>query len=241
GGTRWGREATPACIALIALGGAPAIILSPFARGGSVINLLDLRLADIAEEKITGCAVEAEAPRVAQPVGPDLRARSRLMSERIIRRDGILLPRRGVVNVEAQDLPQQRILPLTIRRVAAPAITDPHIEIAVVAEEQQSPVVIRHRVRHGENRVGTGGGGTVRISLRDPVAHNEYSAVEAGVVHKEIAIARVTRVKDDAQQSALCAQYDQIADIQKWLWAHSAVRSDDHDASGLLHDVHAIR
>src|SRR5262249_57687908 len=80
-----------------------------------------------------------------------------------------------------------------------------------------------------------------RISMREPGAQKEYSGVEAGVVHKEIAIARVTRVKDDAQQSALCAQYDQIADIQKWLWAHSAVRSDDYDASGLLHDVHAIR
>src|SRR5262245_34546152 len=127
------------------------------------------------------------------------------MYKRIIRRNGVLLPCCGVIHIYTQDLPQQSVGSLTVLRVAAPTVTNPHIEIAVAAEEQQSPVVICHGVRHRKNPLSAGGIGMIWISLRDVVARDDHCAVDTGVVHEEIAIAHIGWVKGDAQQSTLAA------------------------------------
>src|SRR5260370_3830908 len=101
-----GGAGVAARIAGVTLVEGPTVVLAAVARGGLVIDLLDLTLADVPDEEIAGGAIEAEAPGIAQPIGPDLRARARLVDEGIVGRDGILLARRGVVHVDAQDLPE---------------------------------------------------------------------------------------------------------------------------------------
>ena len=71
------------------------------------VDLLDLVLADVADDEVAVGAVEREAPRVAQAVGVDLAARARAPDERVRRRDRVRPPARRL-RVDAQDLAQQR-------------------------------------------------------------------------------------------------------------------------------------
>ncbi len=93
----------------------PTVVLAAVARGGLVIDLLDLTLADVPDEEIAGGAIEAEAPGIAQPIGPDLGARARLVDKGVAGWDGILPAHRSMVHVDAQDLPEQGGLPLAVR------------------------------------------------------------------------------------------------------------------------------
>jgi hypothetical protein len=48
----------------------PAIVLAALAGGGLKVHFFIGRLTDLADVKIVCQAIEAEAPRIAQPVGP---------------------------------------------------------------------------------------------------------------------------------------------------------------------------
>src|ERR1700744_1706541 len=75
--------------AVIALEDAPPVVGSgAVARTGEVDLLLGV-LADIADDQVPRAPVKGEAPRVAQPVGPDLGPPPRLMRERVAGGDGV--------------------------------------------------------------------------------------------------------------------------------------------------------
>src|SRR6478752_6287838 len=79
-----GRAGAATSIAAVAFVDGPAIILAALARGWLVIDLLELILARVADIEVVGATVEAEAPGVAQPKRPNLRAGPGLVSERVV-------------------------------------------------------------------------------------------------------------------------------------------------------------
>src|SRR5687767_11010949 len=89
------------------------------------------------EEVLLG--VEAEAPGVAQPVGPNLTAGAALAGEGVVGGDRV-----GVapVDVETQQVAEQRaaILTVAVRVPAASAVTHADVEHAVLAEEDVSSI-----------------------------------------------------------------------------------------------------
>src|SRR4029450_5259349 len=79
----------------------PAEVRPPSAtgRGLKLVDLLPLVLADVADPEVAVGAVEAEAPRVADPVEPHLGPPARPIGERVVGRNAVLLgtPRAGGV------------------------------------------------------------------------------------------------------------------------------------------------
>src|SRR3954469_2074073 len=73
----------------------PAIITPTFPMRTQV-DLLPAPLANVADEEIVRVAVEEEAEGGAQTIGPDLRARFTVPPERVVVRDRIIVPTRGV-------------------------------------------------------------------------------------------------------------------------------------------------
>src|SRR5262245_28397993 len=74
----------------IALVDRPAIIFAAMAVCRLKINLLLCRFPHIADEEIAIRWIHAEAPGVAQPVGPDLGSSGRAVCEWIACRDGVV-------------------------------------------------------------------------------------------------------------------------------------------------------
>src|SRR5690606_33165659 len=110
------------------------------AVGRLEVDLLDRVLADVADVEVAGQAVEAEAPRVAQAERPDLVPDVRVVHERIGRRDD----RAGRVDVEAEDLAEQRVPTLGVaRRIPGrPAVAETDVEVAVRSEGEAAAVVV---------------------------------------------------------------------------------------------------
>ncbi len=83
----------------------PAVVLAAGAGGGLEVDLLARALPHVGDVEIARLPVEREAPRIAQPQGPDLVAHRRVADERIRRRHAVEGRSPGVhVDVEAQDL-----------------------------------------------------------------------------------------------------------------------------------------
>src|SRR5437667_10524723 len=86
---------------MISLRDAPAVVAPSRVARRLEVHLLPQVLPDIRDEQIAARAVEVEFPRVAQPVGPDLRQGARLADEGIAWRHGETGSR---VDVDAQQL-----------------------------------------------------------------------------------------------------------------------------------------
>jgi len=106
-----------------ALHAPPAVVLAAEARRRLEVHLFASALADVGDEQITGLSVEAEAPRVAQAVGPDLRHGALRRAKRIRRRDRV---RKRAVDVQAQDLAEERaeVLGAIVGVAAAAAVAE---------------------------------------------------------------------------------------------------------------------
>src|SRR5439155_23312918 len=86
---------------MISLRDAPAVVAPSRVTRRLEIHFLPGVLPDIRDEQISARAVEVEFPRVAQPVGPDLRQGAGLADEGIAWRHGESGSR---VDVNAQQL-----------------------------------------------------------------------------------------------------------------------------------------
>ena len=122
---------------------APSEILAARTCGRDEVDLLALALADIAQEEIAGQPVERHAPRVAQAIGEDFGEHAGDTHEWIVGGNRV---RRAAVDVDAQELPEQRAQRLAAveRIVAAAAVAMCAVEIAVGTEQELAAVVIRH-------------------------------------------------------------------------------------------------
>src|SRR5690606_24447877 len=128
-------------IAVPALHDIPAVVFTPGARPGRIVDLLPVLLADVGDVKITGLPVEGEPPRIAQAVGPDLGPGVPAAHEGVVRRDRVRL---SPVHVDPEHLSQQARKVLSVPpRIARPAaVAGPDVEIAVGAEGHHAAVVV---------------------------------------------------------------------------------------------------
>src|SRR5688572_21315192 len=97
--------ASAAAAALRRLHATPAKVDPGLGAGGDEVDFLPAVLADVADPQIARSTIKAPAPRIAEPVGPDLRARAGLPDERVVGRNGI---RVATVHVQTQQLAEQR-------------------------------------------------------------------------------------------------------------------------------------
>src|SRR5262245_2151961 len=97
------------------------------------VDLLPLRLADVAEPEVARLAIEAPAPRIADAELPDLFAPAGAVDVGIVARDRV---RRSRVDVDAQDLAEQRcaVLSVTQRVAADVSVAQGDVELPVRPE-----------------------------------------------------------------------------------------------------------
>jgi hypothetical protein len=147
---RAGLAAGRRVVAAAPLHASPAVVLAPLGGGRLPVDLLPRPLADVPDEEVARRPVERIAPRVPEPLRPDLGQRARPPRERVVGRDGVFLPRVLRVDVDAQHLPEPG--PVTLRvvlRVApAPSVAEADPERPVEGREREVPAVV---VREGLN------------------------------------------------------------------------------------------
>src|SRR2546422_6492297 len=120
---------------------APAVVLASRARGQLEVPLLPRVLADVGDKEIPGLTVEAEPPRVAETIRPDLGPRARRAPEGVRCRDRV---GSGAVHVDAEDLAEEltEILGAVAGIAHTAPITHANIEEAVRPEGELPAVVV---------------------------------------------------------------------------------------------------
>ena len=133
--------ATPSDVTAASLPRGPPVV-APF---DNAIDLLGVGLPDVTGPQLTGHAVEAEAPGVAQAVRPDLRA-ALPADEGVVGRDGVWL---SGVDVDSQDLPQEGVeaLGVVVRIRAQLPVAKADVEVPIGSEQDVAAVVVRPRLR----------------------------------------------------------------------------------------------
>jgi MFS family permease len=224
-------------VARVTLHDVPSVV-QPSAVRRHPVDLLQFALADIGYPDVV--AVEAEAPRVAEAVGPNLRARVVAVDERIVGGNAVGSIARRRVDIDPQQLAEQSVEPLTvvvwIPRTSAVAKRD--VQVSVRPELERAAVVIRvwlidpeqdaRGIRQCDVFVG-------RVSL---VLGNDRIAVYIGVVDEESAVRPILGVKGQAEQSLLTAGGDLFRDVEKRLLNEFGVAYDS-DATDLFDDEEA--
>src|SRR5207248_3364168 len=124
------------------------------------VDLLVEVLADVAEPQLAGLAIEAEAPRVAQAVGVDLRPRAGGRDEGVARGRP---PGRGI---ETEQLAEDdaEVLRVAHRVALRAAVAEAEVEVAVGTEDHVAAVVVGEGLLDGEED-GLGGGIERRASV----------------------------------------------------------------------------
>ena len=203
----------------------------------SEVDLLLLVLADVADDQIAGCPVEGEAPRVAQPVGPDLRAPSRRGGEGVARRDRI--PAVGLRR-DPQHLGEQHtgVLAVVVGVALAAAIPDADVQIAFGAELELAAVVVGLGVvvdrEHGACAAGLS---AVRVPARAPVLDDPDVVGGVRVVDVEAPARRVVGREGHRQQSLLSRGcVDLRGDVEEGTGPAPAVDQDDDASRALDHE-----
>src|SRR2546423_222417 len=187
----------------------PAVVratpeLNPVPRD---VDLLPLRLSDVPDVEIARLAIERKAPRIAQPRGPDLRAKG------VVRRDQV-----RTIDVQAQQLAEQhaQVLRVVVRVAAPTSVAGGCVQLAVGTELELSPVVVVvRRMRDRDERVGGRLIGDVWVR-RDVIPDDADVAVPVVQISEETAVRRVLRVERDAQEPTLTVGSDLAAHIEEW-------------------------
>ncbi len=128
------------------------------------VDLLPGALADVADVDVAAGAVDAEAPRIAQADGVDLRSPVGVAREAVVGRDDV---GPAVVHVQAQQLAEQRpvVQAVAVRVVAGAAVAGADDEHAVRVEGQHAALVRRVDLRDDEQRPLGGLHGTRRLRV----------------------------------------------------------------------------
>src|SRR5690606_32960113 len=93
-------------VTMVAFHQPPSIVPPAGVARRLVVDFLPVALPDVGNVKITGEPVEAESPRIAQPLGPDLIERVARPRMRVVRRDAVGLAFVLPAHVDAEHLPQ---------------------------------------------------------------------------------------------------------------------------------------
>src|SRR6185437_3348850 len=169
------------------------------------VDLLVFVLPDVGDDQIARLAVEGEAPRVAQPVGPDLPTVARRLRERVAGRDRVAAARqRG----DPQHLAEQHVgvLPVVVGIALAAAVTDTDVQIPFGTEPELAAVVVGLGVVvDREHAARAAGVGAIGAATRAPVLHDPDVVRGVRVVDVEAAARAVVGGERDRQQTLLAA------------------------------------
>ena len=218
----------------------PAVVLATRRGGRLPVDFLVRRAAHVGDPQIARGHVEAEAPRIAQAIGPDFRQRPRLPHKRVVLRHGIAGA--FAAHIDAQDLAQPRaqVLRVAVRVPLRAAVTESDVQVAIRAESEHAAIVIGERLRLRQDDLGAGRIDLVGVVL--PHAITRHNAVARGVriAGVQAAAAGVVRREGQPQQSAFAVQEcigigaDQRGQVEKRRLQHGAVRRDDAHTPALL-------
>jgi hypothetical protein len=182
------------------------------ARGD--VDLFDPHLAHVSDDECPRFRVEAEPPRVAEPVDPDL-VSSGATDERIVPGDAIWEP--PPAEVDPQDLAVQVVDALGAERqiVEDPTVPLADVEEPVGTEEEESPVVSVGWVRDHEDASRGRDVGDVRV-LRTSELLDDRRMLAIRVVDVEDARGRVVGSEREREQALLEALgRDTIRDVEE--------------------------
>src|SRR5688572_24076360 len=103
-----------------------------------MVDLLEQILSDVRDVHVAVARVEAEAPRIAQPVAPDLRQHAR--AAHVTRWDTVLAVAGSGIHVDAQHLaePRSQVLPVAAGVALPTSVTQAEIEHSVRPEREHS-------------------------------------------------------------------------------------------------------
>jgi hypothetical protein len=131
---------------LRALHHPPAEVHSAGTAGADEINLFARTLSHVADEQIARHSIEAEPPRVAQSVRPDLGAYAGLRRphKRVVGRNAVGKRAGCGIHVDAKYFAQQagEVLCMILRIIPRAAIAHPDIEMTVGIEAHRATIVI---------------------------------------------------------------------------------------------------
>src|SRR5690606_26163868 len=119
----------------------PAVV----ATGLDPVDLLPVGFSNVPDPDLSRLAIHGEAPRITEAIGPDLLAPPlRVPDVRVVRGNAVIEAARGVIHVEAEDLPEQL---RSVLRVAHgierdTAIAEGDIEVSVGSEGDVASVVV---------------------------------------------------------------------------------------------------
>ena len=205
-----------------------------------VVDLLEGVLADVADRDRAGLGVEAEAPRISQPVGVDLRPGARgPVDERVVRRDGVGRAAVPVDGLMRSSLPSSvsRFCPLRSRIVLLAAVARADVEVAVRPELELAAVVVFGEVGHVQDLAGAA---LVEGAVRaDRVADHVLVLVGTGEVGVDHVGALEIRREGDREESLLVVVGHLVGDVEGRVGEHLTVPDDAH-AAALLDDVEVI-
>jgi spermidine/putrescine transport system substrate-binding protein len=244
--------------------GVPALALVPavVAAAPDDVDLLVTSLADVGGDEWAGAgAVEGQAPGVADAPGVDFGTGAGFSDERVVGGDGVGLAVGAAVDVEAEDLAEERGEVLGVAGggavealiVGVAAVADAEVEEAVGAEGEAAAVVVEvglvdleeEAFRGGVDAGVVGGGGELAdVAGMIPVGGAGGAAVGA-VVDVETAVFGEFRVEGEAEESAFVealVEFRQLgAEIEEGVGAAGAAGFEDVDEADLVDDQEALR
>src|SRR5262245_56481786 len=117
----------------------PAVVAAAF----DLVDRFPQILADFAGPQVAGLPIEAELPRLAESVRPQLRPRARRLDEWIILRNAVILARIGMIDVDANDAGEEvaDVLPGLELVGNAAAVAARKVKVAVLSKRQAARVV----------------------------------------------------------------------------------------------------
>jgi len=183
----------------------PPAVVSPERHD---VDLLAGGLAHVADIQIPGQAVEGVAPRIPEAFRIDLRAALRGAVEGVGGGNGVGEPGARVVHIDAQHLPQQQLVVLSVvlRIQLGAAVAQSEIEVAVRAERQHAAFVDGRGLRDGEEdrfvSIGDGGVAGGLVVLGDDLCTVRL----ADIVHKEAVVGSELGMEGDAQETLLAGE-----------------------------------
>lgn len=225
-------------IILVAFAIVPAEVQPARRAGGNIVDLLLRILPHVADVEITRGGIEADAPGIADAERPNLVGATG-GNEGIVGRNRIILAviaRKIIaVDINAQDLAEQRILVLSIltRIAAAAAVANAEIEITIGPERDRAAIVVSE-IGMGNGQQSLGEFRTRRIAIDAAIFADLDVAVAIGHVDEEAAVARIVGMKGHAEHTALAATaYLAIGDMEEGRFL-AALGVDAKDLAGIL-------
>ena len=213
----------------------PAVIFAPAAGCLLKVNLFIIILTHVANIKITRQAVERVAPRVAQPVGPNLIASAaRPIDQRVIRRNAIIgdgsqigtIGRIAILrfHIQPQNGAPERTLILAIaqRIFVVAAIAQANVQIAIRPKSQLAAVVVMKGLIQHQNARFAGGISHIGVAGQAEFGHHRiafcimaprHQVNIVAIVHIKHALVLIIGRKSHAQKATFTLCINVVANI----------------------------